>query len=130
MIALDAAFLIAFRCGEDAHREAAHAVLAAHPARGLVMGPLTVAESLVDPARAGRMAVALDLIRELEIKEIPFPEDAPSRLARLRAETGVKMPDCCVLMTAEQVTAAVATFDGRLARAARTLGLDVLPIPG
>jgi predicted nucleic acid-binding protein len=47
----------------------------------------------------------------------------PVRLALLRAETGLKLPDCCVLLAAEQSGAAVATFDDRLAGAVTRRGL-------
>jgi predicted nucleic acid-binding protein len=47
-------------------------------------------------------------------------------LAELRVRTGLKLPDCCVLDVALQHRAAVATFDDRLARVARDLGLDVV----
>jgi predicted nucleic acid-binding protein len=46
-------------------------------------------------------------------------------LAALRAGTGLKLPDCCVLQAAEQAHAGIATFDDRLAAAARELGVDV-----
>ncbi len=36
----------------------------------------------------------------------------------LRTETGLCLPDCCVLLAAEQLKAAVATFDERLRRSA------------
>jgi predicted nucleic acid-binding protein len=45
----------------------------------------------------------------------------------LRAETRLKLPDCCVLLAAEQVSDAhVATFDDRLDVAARQRGFVVL----
>lgn len=54
-----------------------------------------------------------------------LPQDAPSRLARLRAATTLKMPDCCVLLAADQLADAIATFDDRLADVARNHGLAV-----
>lgn len=45
-------------------------------------------------------------------------DDAPTRLALLRAGTGLKLPDCCVLLAAEQTRGTIATFDGRLTAAA------------
>jgi len=54
------------------------------------------------------------------------PDDAqPWRLASLRASTGLGLPDCCVLDTARQISSAVATFDARLVRRARELGVDL-----
>jgi predicted nucleic acid-binding protein len=46
-------------------------------------------------------------------------------LAGLGAATGLKLPDCCVLLAAEQVDGAVATFDDRLAAVARERGVVV-----
>ena len=49
----------------------------------------------------------------VEVDETPTD---PLQLARLRVETGCKMPDCCVLATAANHDAFVATFDERLRR--------------
>jgi hypothetical protein len=38
----------------------------------------------------------------------------------------LKMPDCCVLLAAEDHHATVASFDDRLTQAAKLRGLDVL----
>jgi hypothetical protein len=38
------------------------------------------------------------------------------------------MPDCCVLLTAQEAPARVASFDTRLLSAATQLGLDVLTL--
>ncbi|MGO9955188.1 MAG: PIN domain-containing protein [Solirubrobacteraceae bacterium] len=62
---------------------------------------------------------------ELEIQELPVEKGAASALARLRAETGLRMPDCCVLHAALTAGAqALATCDVRLARAAATKGFQ------
>lgn len=49
--------------------------------------------------------------------------DAAVRLASLRATTRLKLPDCCVVLAAQQHAAAVLTFDGRLAAASERLGV-------
>nr|WP_293774994.1 hypothetical protein [Sporichthya sp.] len=43
----------------------------------------------------------------------------------MRAETGLRMPDCCVLLSAEATGATVATFDDRLAASAEARNLAV-----
>lgn len=43
----------------------------------------------------------------------------------LWAGTGLKMPDCCVLLAAERAPCALATVDDRLAAAARERGFVV-----
>lgn len=65
-------------------------------------------------------------IHALGITIKPLPGDAAARLARLRAHTGTKMPVCCVLLTAEQTSARVATFDDRPTKSANSLGLEVV----
>jgi predicted nucleic acid-binding protein len=80
---------------------------------------------LVGPARAGEVDRATALLHELDVTSVGLLDDAPARLAVLRAGTGLKLPDCCVLLAAEQTRGAVATFDDRLANAATEHGLAV-----
>ncbi|MGH9122899.1 MAG: PIN domain-containing protein [Acidimicrobiales bacterium] len=47
-------------------------------------------------------------------------------MAELRASTGLKLPDCCVLDVAIHHQASLATFDTTLASAARHRGVAVL----
>ena len=127
MIVLDASVLIAALTPADAHHRAARELLS--PAitenEGLMINPVTLAEVLVLPARQGRAAEVRDLVLdELGVVEVPFPKQAAWVLARLRA-TGVKMPDCCVLMTAMEIGATLASFDDRLRRAATDHGVAV-----
>ena len=63
--------------------------------------------------------------------KVPSPQgDAAHRLGELRATTGLKMPDCCVLYTAVRHNAAVATFDDTLAKRAKNIGLTVAAAAG
>jgi predicted nucleic acid-binding protein len=127
VIVLDASVLIAFLDGGDAHHEAARALLAEHVDDDLAVHPLNLAETLVGPVRQGRVDVALRALRDLEVTALSSPADSALRLAELRASTNLRMPDCCVLLAAEQVGATVASFDGRLNAAARHRGLAALP---
>jgi predicted nucleic acid-binding protein len=64
---------------------------------------------------------------ELGVSHLPLRPDAPVRLARLRADSGLKLPDCCVLLAAKDSTAeAIATFDDRLINVARDLGFELM----
>lgn len=92
----------------------------------LAASPVTLAEVLVGPARVGRMDVTLTAIDQLGVRELPMPPAAATVLAPSRARTGLGLPDCGVLMAGQQGEAAVATFDQRLAQAARELGRPVL----
>lgn len=127
MIVVDASVLIAHLDENDAlHDRAVKALLAAAD-QPLGCSPVTLAEVLVGPARAGRLRDARSAINDLGVAEIPLGDDAASRLAELRAETALKMPDCCVLLAAEHAPAeAVLTFDDRLARAAQQRRLRVV----
>jgi predicted nucleic acid-binding protein len=67
------------------------------------------------------VAIAMTIVTGVE--ELELGEGAPARLATLRAETGRKLPDCCVLAAAQQHGGSVASFDDGLRKAARKLGL-------
>jgi hypothetical protein len=77
----------------------------------------------VGPARAGKLDVARAALGTLEVEEVPVRVGAAVRLAGLRADTGLKLPDCCVLLAAQEVHAdAVLTFDDQLSKRAQELG--------
>jgi predicted nucleic acid-binding protein len=81
----------------------------------LIVHPVTAAEVLMAPVRQ-RIAdqVWSDLVAiGVEVDDTPID---PLQLARLRTETGCKMPDCCVIASAVTHHGAVATFDERLTR--------------
>jgi predicted nucleic acid-binding protein len=125
VIVLDASVLIAHLDSSDGLHARAGALLSATADEPLGASPLTLAEVLVGPARTGRLDDATVALGRLEVSAIPLEDGAPIRLATLRAATGLKLPDCCVLLAAEQTNAAVATFDRRLADVARGRGLGV-----
>lgn len=120
---LDASILLAYFDSRDAHTDAANAIL--QEAETLAASVLTLAEALVGAHAAGRMQEQLDAFADLEIRPQPIGDGDAAMLARLRSQTGLKMPDCCVLHAAEQLGAdVIATRDRPLAAAARTLGYE------
>lgn len=123
MIVLDASVLIGYLDADDAHHERATQLLEREIDADLALNPLTLAEILVGPMRADRLDLALAVLHGLEIVERPFPPEAALRLAQIRTLTGRRIPDCCVLFTAEDAAASVATFDTGLMKAAASLGL-------
>ncbi len=125
MIVLDASVLIAHLDATDLHHERASAILHDAADEALAASPITLAEVLVGPARAGMVDRGTAVLHDLDVMSVPLLEDAPARLAMLRAGTGLKMPDCCVLLAVEQTHGALATFDDRLATAAIHRGLAV-----
>ena len=127
MIALDASVLIAHLNPADQHHQAATAiVLAGTPGRMLVH-TVTLAEVLVGGVRIGQGASMRDDLRAAGIAVAPRDDDEPLRLAELRATSGLKLPDCCVLDVALHHQASLATFDDALAAAARQRGVRVEP---
>lgn len=127
MIVLDASLLIAYLDGEDAHHGRAEELLAREIDDDFGANSLTLAEVLVAPVREDRLETVRAMLSDLEVQELPFPDDTAVKLAQLRATTGLKMPDCCVLLAAEHAGAArVASFDDRLTQAVRARNLEIV----
>ena len=125
MIVLDASVLIAYLEPADPHHDRATELLIAAADEAFGSSPLTLAQVLVGPARAGKLPVAHALLRRLEVAAVALTDAAPERLAALRSSTRLRLPDCCVLLAAETADAELATFDHRLAVTAENLGLTV-----
>ncbi|MCA1707154.1 MAG: type II toxin-antitoxin system VapC family toxin [Actinobacteria bacterium] len=125
MIVLDASVLIAHLDATDVHHDRAGVLLLDVAGEPIGASPLTLAEVLVGPARAGQLDRGTALLHQLHVASVHLDDDAPARLAVLRAGTSLKLPDCCVLLTAEQTHGAVATFEDRLAHAATEHGFVV-----
>jgi len=87
---------------------------------------ISLAETLVAPALAGRLEDAQEAIEKLAVHELSFSQDAAPRLASLRAETGLKMPDCCVLLAAESHKGGIASFDRDLRQCALDMAISVV----
>ena len=125
MIVLDASVLIGHFESADAHHDEATAMLRAHASESFAASVITLAEVYVGAARAGQADHLRQLLAQLQIVSLELPAEAARRLGEMRATTKLKMPDCCVLYSAEQHNAAIATFDDNLAARAADLGLTV-----
>nr|WP_241249661.1 type II toxin-antitoxin system VapC family toxin [Agrococcus sp. KRD186] len=122
---MDAGILIAAWNRSDVHYDLAYTVLEANASA--VMHSVNLGEALVYSVRQGEEARARAALEELRIRAAePSPDEAFS-LARVRAVTGLRMPDCCALVIAEHLGLPLATFDRRLAEVARSRGVTVLP---
>lgn len=126
MIVLDASVLIAHLDATDAHHERARALLEGSGGEALGASVITLAETFVSPARAGRLEEAESAVRQMGVQELAIGT-AAGRLATLRAGTRLKMPDCCVLLAALEYQATLASFDSSLLAAAGELGLKTSP---
>lgn len=125
MIVLDAHVLIAHFDPSDKHHERASRLLLSATGDSLGASTITLAEVLVGPARVGQLDRARNALLQLQIIGLLVDDNASVGLAQIRADTDLKMPDCCVLLAAEQAGATLATFDERLASTARSRGLVV-----
>ena len=113
---IDASVLIAYFTPGDAHNDAAVELLEA--ADSLAASTITIAEILVGAVRGGRVAQRLAALTDIELSEIPIGQGDARVLAELRAETKLRMPDCCVLHAAMVSGAdSIATFDEALRKA-------------
>ena len=101
-VVLDASVLIAHFDPHDAHHDAATRLLIELAGEALMAHPLTIAEVLVGPARVNRAVERRQSLREMRVDvivididiDIDIDIEAPIRLAILRAQTGLRMPDC------------------------------------
>jgi predicted nucleic acid-binding protein len=126
VIVLDASVLIGHLDGRDPHHGRARELLTAHAGSELGASAISLAETLVGPARSGKLDLARDALSQLAVEELAFGQDASTRLATLRAETGLKLPDCCVLLAAQDHDGILASFDHDLCRYASELRITVV----
>jgi predicted nucleic acid-binding protein len=130
VIVADANVIIAASTPGHVHHDRAREVLIEHGATGVVLHSLTMAEVLVGPAKAGQQDAALAAFARAGVRSSPATDPAPAALALVRATAAVKMPDACVLATAEHIGIPLATFDARLAREAAARGTSVIGLTG
>lgn len=124
-VVVDASVLVAHLSALDAHHTSADRLLEALGGAELLAHPMTLAAVLVGGARADRAEEMAADLRALGVHQAVPDEQQPLRLARLRVDTQLKLPDCCVLDTALHTRTDLATFDAALAAAARSLRVTV-----
>lgn len=125
MIVLDASVLIGYLDAGDAHHDRATTLLTAVIEDDFAVNLLTLAEILVVPTRTGQRDIVLAMLTDLAVETLQFSQGSAVKLAQLRAETGLKMPDCCVLLSALDQKARLASFDDWLVKAALARGVAV-----
>lgn len=122
MIVLDAGVLIGLLDRTDAHHDTAVAVLEQQQPPYIVHS-LTLAEVLVGPAKHSREDLVGHELASIGVEVAALGPDEPFAIARARAKWRLKMPDICVLATADHYKTSLATFDRRLAGVARSASL-------
>jgi toxin FitB len=125
LIALDACTLIAYLDADDALHSRAERALLAHAADGFGASVVTLAEVLVGPARRGGTSRVQQALSDLMVVPVDLRDGHELMLAELRARTALKLPDCCVLVSARVLSADVLSFDDRLVSAAEQQGIRV-----
>lgn len=125
MIVFDAGALIAHLDAADAHHAEAVAVMEELEELEFGASALTVAETLVRPAMNGRADEVLAAFERLHLLQFPIDAADALSIARVRAETRLRMPDAVVVQLAEAEQGEIVTSDVRLAVAARARGIGV-----
>ena len=125
MIVLDAGVLIAANDPRDTHHPDASAFIDAHADSGLAAAGVTLAETLVHAVPVGLLSEVLEDYEILGIQPLDVPGTAAGTIARIRAETRLRMPDALVVYVCEREQAELVTTDRALAKAAIARGIPV-----
>jgi predicted nucleic acid-binding protein len=125
VIVLDASVMIGVLDRSDLHFPAAKRLLGDAGRERVAAHRLTLAETLVRAAESGIADAVAGALDAMGVGRLDALDD-PLELAVLRARTGLRIPDACVLLAAQRVRARLATFDDRLAAAARAEGITVV----
>lgn len=127
MITLDASLVIAHLQSHDPNHLAATRLLRERAGEPFLMHGINLAEVLVGGVRVGRGRELLADLVAIGVQVADRDEQEPMRLAVHRAETGLKLPECCALDVALASQSTLGTLDARLAAVARSRHLEVVP---
>lgn len=125
IVVLDASALIALLSSDDPHHDWAMSMFLDTVSWQFQMSVLSQAEAMVHPTKAGRVENFLSAMNNLRIEIVPVESSDGTELAKLRADTNLRMPDVLVLHQALKVDGAIATTDKDLLRAARARSIGV-----
>jgi predicted nucleic acid-binding protein len=132
LVAIDTSALLAYLVGDEAASPAANWLLDGRVGTGAnpaVVSALSIAELLVRPFRSGQRAIAtaegfLQFFGDIRVINTDY--GVAREAARIRAATGLGMPDAVVVASALSAGAAViATNDGRWPGVAARLGIQL-----
>ena len=119
IVVLDASALIALLSSDDPHHDWAVRMFLDTVAWQFQMTVLNQAEAMIHPTKAGKLKQFHAAVDRLRIEIVPVESSDGAQLAKIRAETNLRMPDVLVLHQALKVDGAIATTDKVLAKAAR-----------
>lgn len=126
VVVLDASALIALVSSTDPHHQWALKMFRDTASFDLQMTSLSQAEAMVHPARSGKLDKFQKMLTAFGLEVTPIEASDANKLATLRANTTLKMPDACVLHQAMKINGSIATTDSNLARVAKSKGVGVL----
>jgi predicted nucleic acid-binding protein len=119
---LDSSAFIAFMNPSDQHNPVAVRLIAGAPS--VEIHEVSVAESLVQASAKEAVSHVLAVIEGLEATVVNSSGlEGAVRIAGIRDRTGLPLPDCYVLDSAEQLGISVLSFDVRLNKSALKMGL-------
>lgn len=121
----DASALIALFSEADSHHSWALKAFGETAEYHYQITALTLAEVLVHPIRSGKEKLFLENLKSLEMEVTAIDMGSALELARLRSETGLRMPDAVVLNQCNQANGALVTADSMLATRSREIGIEV-----
>jgi predicted nucleic acid-binding protein len=119
IVVLDASALIALLSSDDPHHDWAVRMFLDTVAWQFQMTVLNQAEAMIHPTKAGKLKQFHAAVDRLRIEIVPVESSDGAQLAKIRADTNLRMPDVLVLHQALKVDGAIATTDKVLAEAAR-----------
>ena len=125
IVVLDASALIALLSSDDPHHDWAVRMFLDTVAWQFQMTVLNQAEAMVHPTKSSRLEQFLAAVDNLRIEIVPVESSDGAQLAKIRADTNLRMPDVLVLHQALKVQGAIATTDKDLAKAARARSVGV-----
>jgi predicted nucleic acid-binding protein len=123
-LALDASVAIGLLDTADVHHERARAALSENRTASLLMAASAYSETLVRPLASGNGEAVENFVEILRVEIVPADRDIGRRAAEIRARRrSLRLPDALVLATAQMRQAPLLSFDVRVTRVARELGL-------
>jgi predicted nucleic acid-binding protein len=124
-IALDAGVVIGLYNDKDAHHRWAIDFMFQTTAEKLHISAINYAEIIVSPLRLKKEQTFLNSIRGLGLAVDSVSSSDVMHLSKLRIETGLRMTDVCAIQLAIKHDCPLATTDNSVAKAAKSLGIEV-----